>query len=56
LEENDIIGERLTFTSEEKKAAIQNPSITKYINNFFKDVSDIQLQQGTLESDQTRGD
>jgi len=50
LEENNIIGEGLTFTSEEKKTAINTPIITNYINNFEKEVSGIQLQQGTSDS------
>ena len=47
LEENNILGNGLTFTNEEKDAATHNPHITNYTINFFDKALDIQFQQGT---------
>lgn len=46
LEENEIIGEGMTFTDEEKKKAQEIKIINKYTNNFYSDVSDIEMKQG----------
>lgn len=46
LEENHIIGEGMTFTDEEKKAALETKIINNYTNNFYSGVSDIELKQG----------
>lgn len=46
LEENKIIGEGMTFTDEEKRKAKDTQIINNYTNNFYSDVSEIDLQQG----------
>lgn len=46
LEENNIIGEGMTFTDEEKQVAKKTQIINNYTNNFYSDVSEIDLQQG----------
>lgn len=46
LEENGIIGEGMTFTAEEKKKAQDTQIINNYTNNFYSDVSDIEMRQG----------
>ena len=46
LEENNIIGEGMTFTDEEKRVAKETQIINNYTNNFYSDVSEIDLQQG----------
>lgn len=52
LEENGILGEKLLFTEEEKNIAQSTPQIINYISNFYGDVSDSQIQQGTKNSKQ----
>lgn len=46
LEENGILGEDMTFTNEEKETATSSEIINNYINNFYGEVNDIDLQQG----------
>ena len=46
LEENGIVGEGMTFTDIEKKIAHNTQVINNYINNFYAEVSDIDMQQG----------
>ena len=46
LEENEIIGEGMTFTDKEKKKAQEIKIINNYTNNFYSDVSDIEMKQG----------
>lgn len=46
LEENGIIGEGMTFTDIEKKTAQNTQVINNYTNNFYAEVSDIDVQQG----------
>ena len=46
LEENEIIGEGMTFTDEEKKKAQDTQIINNYTNNFYSDVSDVEMKQG----------
>ena len=46
LEENEIIGEGMTFTDEEKKTAQEIKIINNYTNTFYSDVSDIEMKQG----------
>ena len=53
LEENGILGEGLMFSKEEKKQA-ENPQIINYINYFYGDTDNIQLQQGTSSSEQSK--
>ena len=45
LEENGIIGEGITFTEKEKEIAAQTQVINNYINNFYSDVRDVDIQQ-----------
>ncbi|WP_051280230.1 AbiTii domain-containing protein [Anaerovorax odorimutans] len=52
LEENGIFGEELQFTKEEKQIATSTPTIYNYINNFYGNVSDTQIQQNTDRSTQ----
>ena len=49
LEENNIIGEGMTFTTEEKRVARETQIINNYTNNFYSDVSGIDMQQGKSE-------
>lgn len=46
LEENGIIGKDLTFSDEEKRKASETPIINNYTNNFYGEVSDIDINQG----------
>lgn len=46
LDENGIVGEGMTFTDWEKKTAQNTQVINNYTNNFFADVSNIDVQQG----------
>lgn len=46
LEENGILGEGMTFTDEEKKKAQDTQIINNYTNNFYSDVSDVEMKQG----------
>lgn len=46
LDENGIVGEGMTFTDGEKKTAQNTQVINNYTNNFFAEVSDIDVQQG----------
>ena len=46
LEENGKVGEGMTFTDIEKKIAHNTQVINNYINNFYAEVSDIDMQQG----------
>lgn len=52
LEENGILGEGLRFTNEEKTKAHSESQIVNYISNFYGEVSDSQIQQGTTNSNQ----
>lgn len=49
LEENKIIGEGLSFTEDEKKIAHKTEIVNQYVNNFYREVEDISLQQGTTD-------
>lgn len=46
LEENGIVGENMTFTDVEKRTAHNAQVINNYTNNFYAEVSDIDIQQG----------
>lgn len=48
LEENGIVGEGMTFTDEEKKKAQNTQIINNYTNNFYSDVSDVEMKQGSI--------
>lgn len=45
LEESGIVGEGMTFTEEEKKKAQETQVINNYTNNFYSDVSDVEMKQ-----------
>lgn len=49
LEEHEIVGEGMTFTDEEKKKAQNTQIINNYTNNFYSEVSDIEMKQGGAE-------
>lgn len=52
LEENEILGEGLVFSPEEKERVIHIPQIVNYVTNFYSSANDIQIQQGTNDSEQ----
>ena len=54
LEENGIIGEEMQFSKEEQEIAVNTPTINNYTTNFFADVSNSQVQQGTDNSTQAQ--
>ena len=54
LEENGIVGEGMQFSKEEKEIAAATPIINNYTTNFFGDVSNSQVQQGTDNSTQAQ--
>lgn len=54
LEERGTKGEGLTFTQAEKATAKSDPNIVQYISNFYGDISDSQIQQGTKRSTQKK--
>ena len=54
LEENGIVGEGPSFTEEEQKKALQNPSIVNYTNNFYSSVDNSQIQQDSKGSTQIK--
>lgn len=49
LEENEILGENMTFTEKEREIASNTRVINNYTNNFYADVKDIGIQQGNDE-------
>jgi len=53
LEEHDIIGDGLVFSAEEKQQAKQ-PPIIQYTINFYGNVDNSQIQQGTISSQQSK--
>lgn len=54
LEDNKIKGYDLKFTEEEKERAVNTPIIVNYINNFYSEVIDSQIQQDTIDSTQSK--
>lgn len=46
LEENGIVGEEMTFTDYEKQVALETQVINNYTNNFYSNVTDIDMNQG----------
>lgn len=46
LEENGIVGEDMTFTDYEKQVASETQVINNYTNNFYSDVTDVDVNQG----------
>ena len=49
LEENEILGENMTFTEREREIASNTQIINNYTNNFYADVKDIGIRQGNDE-------
>lgn len=49
LEQNEILGEGMTFTEKEKEIASNTQVINNYTNNFYSDVSDVDIRQGSDE-------
>lgn len=47
LEENEILGEGMTFTDREKEIASNTQVINNYTNNFYNDVKGVDIQQGS---------
>ena len=54
LEENGITGDELCFTDDEIKTAHESQTINNFINNFYGDVNNTQMQQGTEASAQNQ--
>lgn len=52
LEERGIEGEGLNFTQAEKESAKSDPNIVQYINNFYGNIFNSQIQQGAKNSSQ----
>lgn len=46
LEENEIFGEGMTFTEKEKEIASTTKIINNYTNNFYGNVSEVDISQG----------
>ena len=49
LEENNILGEGMTFTEKEKETALSTQIINNYTNNFFSKVGEADITQGDNE-------
>lgn len=50
LEESGIVGRDYSFSEEEKKIAQEKTEITNYITNFWGTTTDVQVQQGNVDS------
>lgn len=50
LEESGIVGRDYSFSEEEKKIAQEKTEITNYITNFWGTATDVQMQQGNVDS------
>jgi hypothetical protein len=50
LEESGIVGRDYSFSEEEKKIAQEKTEITNYITNFWGTTTDVQMQQGNVDS------
>lgn len=50
LEENNILGDGLSFTENEKDIATSRPIINNYTNNFYGNVQSTKIQQDTSKS------
>ena len=46
LEENEILGEGMTFTEKEKEIASTTKVINNYTNNFYGNASEVDISQG----------
>lgn len=54
LEESGIVGRDYSFSEEEKKIAQEKTEITNYITNFWGTATDVQMQQGNTNSEQSK--
>lgn len=54
LEESGIVGRDCSFSEEEKKIAQEKTEITNYITNFWGTATDVQMQQGNTNSEQSK--
>lgn len=52
LEENGIFGKDYSFSDEETKIAQEKTAITNYITNFWGNATEVQVQQGNVDSQQ----
>lgn len=50
LEENGIVGKDYSFSDEEKRIAQEKTEITNYITNFWGNATEVQMQQGNVDS------
>lgn len=50
LEENGVLGEELQFTVDEKETVKSVSQIVNYVSNFYGDINDSKVQQGTTDS------
>ena len=50
LEESGIIGSELCFTEDEKNIVHKNPQIVNYVSNFYGNIENTKIQQGTTKS------
>lgn len=50
LEESGIVGRDYSFSEVEKKIAQEKTEITNYITNFWGTATDVQMQQGNVDS------
>ena len=50
LEDSGIVGRDYSFSEEEKKIAQEKTEITNYITNFWGTTTDVQMQQGNVDS------
>ena len=50
LEESGIVGRDYSFSEEEKKIEKEKTEITNYITNFWGTTTDVQVQQGNVDS------
>ena len=50
LEESGIIGSELCFTEDEKNIVHKNPQIVNYVSNFYGNIENSKIQQGTTQS------
>lgn len=53
LEENGIVGKDYSFSDEEQEIAHKKCEVTNYITNFWGNASEVQLQQGSIDSKQS---
>lgn len=52
LEESGIVGRDYSFSEKEKRTAQEKTEITNYITNFWGSTTEVQMQQGNVDSQQ----